>query len=117
MAIGRPKARLVLSAEEQAQLAALAASRSLPHALVARARLALWAAAGASNSAIAKRLNWSLPTVGKWRRRFVERRVAGLHDELRPGRPRSYDDERVAGLINRALRGQPQSATQWSVRS
>jgi putative transposase len=117
MAIGRPKAELVLSAEEQAQLSSLAASRALPHALVARARLALWAAAAESNSAIAKRLNWSLPTVGKWRRRFLERRIAGLHDELRPGRPRSYDDERVAGLINCALRSRPKSATHWSVRS
>lgn len=94
MAIGRPKAKLALSAEEQAQLSSLAASRALAHALVERAQLALWAAAGESNSAIARRLSWSLPTVGKWRRRLVERRVAGLHDELRPGRPRSYDDER-----------------------
>ncbi len=85
MMVGRPKAELVLSAEEHGQLSALAASRSLPHALVARAKLVLWAAAGASNNAIAERLSVSLPTVGKWRRRFVERRVAGLHDELRPG--------------------------------
>jgi DNA-binding CsgD family transcriptional regulator len=72
MAMGRPRTKLALSAEERAQLSGLAASRSLPHALAARARLALWAAAGESNSAIAKRLGWSLPTVGKWRRRFVE---------------------------------------------
>ena len=98
MRTGRPKAELRLSLQEQAQLSSLAASRSLPHALVARAKLVLWAAAGASNSTIAQRLSWSLPTVGKWRRRFVEQRVAGLHDELRPGRPRSYGDEQVAGL-------------------
>ena len=55
MAIGRPKAKLVLSAEEHAQLAALAASRSLPHAMVARTKLVLWAAQGASNRAIAQR--------------------------------------------------------------
>ncbi len=53
MTIGRPKAVVVLSAEERAQLSALAASRSLPHALVAPARLVLWAAAGESNTAIA----------------------------------------------------------------
>ncbi len=46
MAIGRPKAELVLSAEEHAQVAALAASRSLPHAMVARAKLVLWAGTG-----------------------------------------------------------------------
>ena len=117
MPIGRPKAELVLSAEEQAQLSALAASRSLPHALVARARLVLWAAAGDSNSAIAERLDWSMPTVGKWRQRFIEQRMAGLHDELRPGRPRTYGGAQVAGLINRVLRSQPKHATHWSVRS
>ncbi len=117
MAIGRPKAELVLSAEEQAQLSALAVSRSLPHAMVARAKLVLWAARGESNGAVAQRLGWSMPTVGKWRRRFVEQRVSGLHDELRPGRPRTYGDEQVARLINRVLRSKPQRATHWSVRS
>ncbi|MGA8567565.1 MAG: IS630 family transposase, partial [Candidatus Binataceae bacterium] len=103
--------------EEHAQLSALAASRALPHALVARAKLVLWAAQGESNTAIAERLGWSLPTVGKWRGRFVAQRMAGLHDELRPGRPRSYGDQRVAGLINRVLRSKPKNATHWSVRS
>jgi putative transposase len=117
MAIGRPKAEVVLSVEEQAQLSALAASRSLPHAMVARAQLVLWAAQGESNTVIAERLGWSLPTVGKWRQRFVEQRVTGLHDELRSGRPRTYGDERVAGLINQVLRSKPVNATQWSVRS
>src|SRR6202030_220699 len=117
MAVGRPKTELVLSAEEHAQVSALAASRSLPHAIVARAKLVLWAAQGESNFAIAQRLGWSMPTVGKWRRRFVEHRVAGLHDELRPGRPRTYGDEQVAALINRVLRSKPKNATHWSVRS
>src|ERR1700687_5794314 len=117
MAVGRPKTELVLSAEEHAQVSALAASRSLPHAIVARAKLVLWAAQGESNFAIAQRLGWSMPTVGKWRRRFVEHRVAGLHDELRPGRPRTYGNEQVAGLINRVLRSKPKDATHWSVRS
>jgi putative transposase len=117
MRTGRPKAELKLRPQEQAQLTSLAASRALPHALVARAKLVLWAAAGDSNRTIAQRLGWSMPTVGKWRRRFVEQRVAGLHDELRPGRPRSYGDEQVAGLINRVLHSKPAAATQWSVRS
>jgi len=117
MAIGRPKTALVLSAEERAQLSALAASRSLPHALVARAKLVLWAAAGESNTAIAQRLGWSMPTVGKWRGRFIKQRLVGLHDQLRPGRPRRYRDEQVAGLINRVLHSRPKSATHWSVRA
>ena len=117
MAVGRPRAEVVLSAEEHAQLTVLAASRSLPHAMVARAQLVLWAAQGESSTVIAERLGWSMPTVGKWRQRFVEQRVAGLHDELRPGRPRTYGDEQVAQLINRVLRSKPDNATHWSVRS
>ena len=55
-------------------------------------------------------------TVGKWRRRFIEQGVEGLHDEVRPGRPRIYDDNRVARLVNRALREKPCDANAWSVR-
>ena len=40
-----------------------------------------------------------------------------MHDELRPGRPRTDEDERVAEVINTALRVKPPNATQWSVRS
>ncbi len=117
MRTGRPKAELELSPQEEVQLSSLAASRALPHALVARAKLVLWAAASDSNRTIAQRLSWSMPTVGKWRRRFVDHRLAGLHDELRAGRPRTYHDEQVAGLINRVLHSQPKAATHWSVRS
>jgi Homeodomain-like domain len=87
--MGRPLPGLELTAEERQQLAGFAASRSLPHALVARARLLLWAAEGLANQEIAARLNWSKATVGKWRQRFVEHRLVGIYDEIRPGRPRA----------------------------
>jgi hypothetical protein len=55
MAMGRPKAELVLSDEEQAQLQALVRSRSLRAALVRRANMVLACAAGATNTAVARR--------------------------------------------------------------
>jgi putative transposase len=116
MAIGRPKAELILSEDESVQLSSLARSRSLPHALVARAKAILWSAEGVSNSEIAGRLRWTQATVGKWRRRFLERRVQGLYDELRPGRPRSIEDEQVAALIKRTLSRRPKAGTHWTVR-
>jgi putative transposase len=116
MAIGRPKTELVLSDDERIQLSSLAGSRSLAHALVARAKVILWSAEGASNAEIAARLQWTQATVGKWRRRFLERRVQGLYDELRPGRPRSIEDEQVAALLKRTLSRRPKGGTHWTVR-
>src|SRR6266581_3947332 len=103
MVTGRPKPTLALTHEEQTQLRSLAASRTLPHALVARARLVLWSAQGQSNSQIARRLHWRNATVGKWRQRFIDHRLAGLYDELRPGRPRTIDDEQIAVLLKRTV--------------
>jgi transposase len=117
MAMGRPKAELVLRENERMQLQSLARSRSLPAGLVRRASIVLACAEGAPNSAVAARLGITNATVGKWRQRFVADRIAGLHDELRPGKPRSIDDERIAGLLTTTLHQKPKDgATHWSVR-
>src|SRR6202165_4889355 len=115
--MGSPNEALVLRAEESAQLQALARSRSLPHSLVRRVRIVLMSAQGVSNRAVAARCGISAPTVSLWRQRYREQGIAGLHGELRPGRPRSYDDERVVELINKVLHSQPQASTHWSVRA
>ena len=114
---GRPTAPLILGEEDQAQLLGIAQSRSLPHGVVRRAQIVLACAQGESNASIAKRLKLSQPTVGKWRRRYLKQGLAGLHDQLRPGRPRAHEDERVAEVINAALRSPPPGATHWTVRS
>lgn len=116
MPTGRPKATLQLTPDERMHLRGLATSRTLPHSLVSRAKVVLWSADGQSNTEIAERLGWTNATVGKWRSRFVEHRVAGLYDELRPGRPRSIDDEKIAALLNRTLSRKPAGGTHWSVR-
>src|SRR5258708_32212438 len=101
MSMGRPLPALELTVEERRQLTGFAASRSLPHALVARARLVMWAAEGVANQEIAARLNWSKATVGKWRQRFVEHRLVGIYDELRPRRPPTAAPEKEATLLAR----------------
>jgi transposase len=114
--MGRPNAAVVLTTQETEQLEALVRSRSMPHSLVRRARIVLMSAAGVPNGTIARRCGVSRPTISLWRRRFRERGMAGLHDELRPGRPRSHSDEAVAELINRVLHTKPKAETHWSVR-
>ncbi len=74
-------------------------------------------AAGESKTSIAKRLWLSNMTIGKWRRRYRELGLQGLHNKLRPGRPRRHEDERVAEVINIAFQTLPPQATHWSVRA
>jgi putative transposase len=116
MAMGRPKAALVLRPQQREQLESLASSRSLPAGLVTRARMILMSAAGINNQEIARQLRTTKTTVGKWRRRFLERDVTGLHDELRPGRPRPIGDEQVAQLVRKTLDSKPRDGTHWSLR-
>jgi len=52
-------------------------------------------AEGATNKAVAEQLGIWPPTVTKWRGRFVARRLEGLSDEPRPGRPRTISDTQV----------------------
>ena len=115
---GRPKkAEIKLSSSDRKQLETIAQSRSLPHGVVRRANIILLSASGESNSMIAQRVGLSIPTVGHWRRRFLDHGVIGLYGEERPGRPRTHEDDRVAALINKVLKDKPKHATHWTVRS
>ncbi len=116
MALGRPKAALVLTPDEQRELTSLAhRSRSAP-AIARRARLVLACADGLDNAVVARRLRMSPATVCKWRGRFVADRVAGLFDEPRPGTPRRIEDTAIEALIVRTLESTPRGATHWSTR-
>ena len=88
----------------------------MPAGLVRRVQIILSSADGVPNIRIAERFKVTNATVSFWRRRYREMGVAGLHDELRPGRPRSHADAEVAAMINKVLKSKPKDATHWSVR-
>jgi transposase len=106
-----------LSAEERRELEGLAQRRRTAQGLARRARIVLMAAEGRRNKAIAAELGADPNTVGKWRRRFAERRLDGLYDEPRPGAPRQIDDDAIAGTVRLTLEETPPDATHWSLRS
>jgi len=85
--------------------------------LALRSRIVLLAAAGLKNTEIAQRLGIDHATVRKWRSRFAQRRLDGVLDEPRPGRPRTITDEQVEEVIVRTLETTPKDATHWSTRS
>ncbi len=111
-------APLELSADGVSQLQSLAGSRTWPHSIVQRAQIVLACAAGEANTAVAKRFGVRGSTVGRWRQRYLHLGIEGLNDELRPGRPRTYEDNKVADVINRALQSKPtDGSTRWCARS
>jgi transposase len=106
-----------LTRDERARLESWARRRSSAQALALRSRIVLLAAAGVKNTEIAERLEIDHATARKWRTRFAERRLEGVLDEPRPGRPRTITDEQVEEVIVRTLETTPKDATHWSTRS
>lgn len=78
---------IVLSAGEEAVLAARARSARSEYRDRLRAQIVLAAAAGRSNAAIAVQAGVCTDTVRKWRRRFAADGLPGLRDAPRSGRP------------------------------
>jgi transposase len=107
---------IVLTAEEHLQLTRWARSRRAAHGLGLRARIVLACRERRSNRDIADRLKVTTQTVGKWRTRFITRRLAGLVDEPRSGAPRSISDELVEAVLAKTLHEQPPDAARWSSR-
>lgn len=84
---GPPAVSIVLDDIERARLTRRAHAPTSSVRDVLRARIVLAATGGASNAAIAADLGVCENTVRKWRGRFAGRRLAGLADAARPGRP------------------------------
>ncbi len=85
---------ILLSDEERHELQAQAAKYTAPYFEVLRAKIVLHAAAGLENQEIATRLDLPRQVVSKWRKRFYKRRLRGLEDEPRSGRPPGFSPSR-----------------------
>lgn len=114
---GRPKERLVLESYECRKLKNWASHPKNPQRLTVRARIILHAAEGLTNQQVARILQIHAGTVGKWRTRFCNHRLAGLMDEPRPGAPRKITDARVEAVVTRALEMARPGATHVSTRA
>ena len=114
---GRPVPEMTLAPGERTTLESWVRRRKTAHGLAQRARIVLACAGGMTNTAVAREVGLTRVTVGKWRARFLERRLDGLLDEPRPGAPRRVGDADVERVLTLTLETTPRDATHWSTRS
>jgi transposase len=116
MRTGRPLKEITLSEDERLKLEQGARRPKSAQRLALRSRIVLACASGLSNTQVTQQRGVTMPTVGKWRGRFLEGRLEGLVDEPRPGAPRSITGRHVADVRPRTLESKPAAATHWSTR-
>ncbi|WP_308402213.1 helix-turn-helix domain-containing protein [Streptomyces sp. AN091965] len=112
--IGRPKADLVLDEAERRQLTQWARRATTAQFLALRAKIVLRCAEGGTNRQAAADLGIDTSTVERWRARFIAKRLDGLQDEPRSGRPPSILLDRVEDVLVATLESSADRDTRWS---
>ena len=118
--MSRHATRIMLTADERAELERRVRARTSSQQAARRARIVLRAAEGTPNSAIAAELGIARHTVQQWRDRFAAARLAGLADRPHRPPPRAYGPERQARILVLACQSPAElgwsGQTHWSVR-
>ena len=116
MRTGRPKKALEIAEPDREKLRMMALRPRSAQAMAMRARIVLHCEQGMSNAAVARKLQITGATVGKWRERYRQAGLEGLLDEPRVGAPRKITDRQIEEVVTKTLESMPASGTHWSTR-
>src|SRR5665647_1838307 len=84
--------------------------------LVARSTTARRCAQGLRIREVSEQCGLSQISVFKWKKRFLEKRLDGLADEARPGRPASISPAQRLAVVDLATSTPREGKTSWSVK-
>src|SRR6266702_2048473 len=107
-------ATISFTSEEEQILLQWARAGTSEHRMVERAKVILFAHQGKSNLEIAEQLKTRPARVSKWRQRFGERRLDGLQDAERTGRPAHYDKATEKRVLTMLDEPPPEGYGTWS---
>lgn len=112
--MARAKIAIDLTPEEEQALKLWAAARRGEQRLVQRARVILCSAAGLDMKEISRQSGLSQQNSSKWRKRFMAKRIDGLRDHPRSGRPSTISPERKLRVTALACTKPPDGYSSWS---
>ena len=104
---------LSCTAEQRAELMALARSRTEEARLVERAKIVLAWLEGKRNDAVGRELGVRPNTVGLWRKRFAAAGLAGLRDRVRPGKIAKYGADLRLRVLRQLELPPPKGSASW----
>jgi len=117
MGMSRRGVTIVLTEDEHTLLERRLKARTATQREVLRVRVALMAAAGKENKAIAEEIGMSPHSVAVWRNRFALERMAGLTNRPKKRTPIKYTAEDRRRVVEITCTGSPEAETHWSVRT
>jgi transposase len=110
--------RAEVAEEQRVLLERWSKAHGTPQSVALRARIVLMAADGESNSAIARKLCVSRPTVIMWRERFAAGGSQALTEvKAGRGRKRTISARKVKEIVIATTQTTPPGETHWSCRS
>jgi hypothetical protein len=94
VATNKTPIKIELASDERAMLEQVARSLAVAHRDVVRAQTILLLAEGLSVSAVGRQVGRARRIVCKWADRFIRKRLPGLDDAPRSGRPPHFSPDR-----------------------
>ncbi len=111
--MARVAVALSCTAEQKAELMALARSRTEEARLVERAKIVLACLEGKRNDAVGREFGVRPNTVGLWRQRFAAAGLAGLRDRARPGKTPKYGADLRLRVLRQLELPPPKGLAGW----
>ena len=108
--------KIVLTDEERQELSKMISNGKTERRLAERASIILDSCSGIKAVEIAERLRIHAHVVSKWRRRFLDSRVKGLHDAPRSGTPRKMTAELEKRILSVLDQKPIDGFSQWNGR-
>jgi transposase len=105
-----------ITADDHETLKRWLRSTTLPQGQIMRAKIILALHRGFTPTQVAEAQQTSAKSVHKWRNRYLETGLDGLHDQPRSGRPTKIDVKTIKRVLDLTTQTVPEEATHWSVQ-